>query len=61
MARAAEERQEVQQTAQTERAQHWLIVEAQLRAAREREEAADIDQWHARRQEQDRGYERERY
>jgi hypothetical protein len=63
MARSAEEKQEArtQQEAQTEReAQHWLIVEAQQRAAREREEAAENEQWHARHREKDRGYERER-
>jgi hypothetical protein len=63
MAWSAEEKQEAraEQAAQAEReAQHWLIVEAQQKAAREREEAAENEQWHARRREQDRGYERER-
>ena len=62
MARSAEEKQEAraQQEVHAEReAQHWLIVEAQQQAAREREEAAENEQWHARRRE-DRSYERER-
>jgi hypothetical protein len=61
MARSAEEKQEAraQQEAQAEReAQHWLIIEAQQQAAREREEAQN-EQENARRREQDRGYERE--
>jgi hypothetical protein len=58
---AAEEKQEVraEQAARADReAQHWLIIEAQQKADRERETAAENDQ-HARRREQDRGYERE--
>jgi hypothetical protein len=58
---AAEEKQEVraEQAAQAEReAQHWLIIEAQQQAAREREDA-EKEQAHAQRRE-DRGYERER-
>jgi hypothetical protein len=64
MARSAEEKQETraQHEVHAEREAHWLIVEAQQKAAaREREEAAENEQSHARRREQDRSYERERY
>ena len=63
MARSAEEKQDAraQHEAHAEReARHWLIVEAQQNAARQREEAAENEQSHARRREQDRSYERER-
>jgi hypothetical protein len=62
MARSSEEKQDarVQQDVQAEReAQHWLIIEAQRQAERERGEAAESEQQHARRREQDRSYERD--
>jgi hypothetical protein len=62
MARSSEEKHEAraqQEGVQAEReARHWLIIEAQRQAAREREEA-ESEQQHARRRE-DRSYERER-